>query len=171
MSVRRLPRQLGIVIVCDEHDCTERFQSAAIRIKPNRALLQTIGWGRGGGKYGNHSKRRDLCAAHASLEAERVAAKLKKLVAKKAARNEKLREVLAAHIPPSRSPRSLQALGPVGPTMNKLWASCSHAEKDEIRAALRERIHKKNADHAKSILRGLPKQWRDAVITHIRDLP
>jgi len=57
-----------------------------------------------------------------------------------------------------------------GPTMRDLWAKILPAERDEIREALRERMHARNADHADKILRDLPKKWRDAVIKRFKDL-
>jgi len=58
-----------------------------------------------------------------------------------------------------------------GPTMRGLWAKISPAEREEIREALREQLHARNADHADRILRDLPKKWRDVVIERFKDLP
>jgi len=58
-----------------------------------------------------------------------------------------------------------------GPTMRELWAKISSAEREEIREALREQMHARNADHADRILRDLPKKWRDVIIERFKDLP
>ena len=59
-----------------------------------------------------------------------------------------------------------------GPTMRDLWAKTSPAEREEIRGALRERMHEKNARHAEVILRNLPRKWREvigALIDRLKD--
>ena len=58
-----------------------------------------------------------------------------------------------------------------GPTMRGLWERCSPAEREEIRATLREGIHERNARHAVTILRGLPERWRDDVIARVKGQP
>ena len=58
-----------------------------------------------------------------------------------------------------------------GPTMRGLWAKISPAECEEIREALREQRRTRNAAHADTTLRGLPKKWRDVVIARFKDLP
>lgn len=55
--------------------------------------------------------------------------------------------------------------------MRGLWERISPAEREEIREALREQMHARNADHAETILRDLPKKWRDIVIERVKDPP
>ena len=60
---------------------------------------------------------------------------------------------------------------PDGPTMRGLWANISQAEREKIREALREQMHAQNARAAETILRELPKKWRDEVISRVKDQP
>jgi hypothetical protein len=60
---------------------------------------------------------------------------------------------------------------PEGSIMRGLWERISPAEREEIREALREQMHARNADHAETILRDLPKKWRDIVIERVKDPP
>src|SRR4051812_44176828 len=75
MSIRKLPRELGLVISCNGTDAkgcpnNEKFQTALIMAGNTRAWLKGRGWGRGLRK--GH-KRRDLCPTCSPVELELVA--------------------------------------------------------------------------------------------------
>jgi len=59
---------------------------------------------------------------------------------------------------------------PEGPTMRGIWTKISEAERAEIKQVLSERVQERNARQAEALLRGLPKKWRDIVISNVKDL-
>lgn len=66
--VRKLRRDYGVIILCDgtdETSCSQRLQTANVRVDMNRLAAAAIGWGRGLRKG---RKRRDLCSYHYKLE-------------------------------------------------------------------------------------------------------
>lgn len=89
MSARVLPREFGVVITCNVDDCTERFQTALIHVKKNRAAAKSAGWIRGGGKG---RARFDICPTHAPAERELVKTKAEQREARKVARDAKRKE-------------------------------------------------------------------------------
>lgn len=74
MTARYLPRELGVVIRCNEtigeDRCPTTFHTANIMIRTNRAAAKRDGWIRGGGKG---RRRHDYCPACAPLEVARIA--------------------------------------------------------------------------------------------------
>ena len=64
MSIRRLPRQLGIIVTCNHgnldgrEDCHTQIQTANTIARSNRAYAAQQGWGRG---LISKRKRFDLC--------------------------------------------------------------------------------------------------------------
>lgn len=58
---------------------------------------------------------------------------------------------------------------PEGPTSKEVWSRISPAEREEIRGALRERMHARNAAHADRIMRDLPKKLRDVIIERFKN--
>lgn len=126
MSIRWLPRELGMVVSCDGtalstdvSNCTcgeggrpVQFQTAAIIAKNIRAWLKkNEGWGRGVRKG---YKRNDLCPAHLKIEIEAAAKAKADREAKRKDRDEKRRAEKLAKLatsspPPSPSAASAQA--------------------------------------------------------------
>lgn len=70
MSARRLPRELGIVILCNAEGCGCTFRTANVRIKVNRRAAAQVGWIRGGV---TGMRRFDYCPEHAVVHRELIA--------------------------------------------------------------------------------------------------
>ena len=95
MSIKFLPRELGVIISCngnDDEECTERLQTANILAGANRGRAKKLGWGRGLRKG---KKRHDLCPKHLADE-KAAAAKNKAAAAARRAKRDKARKAKAA---------------------------------------------------------------------------
>lgn len=82
MTARYLPRELGVIISCNEDGCGARIQTANVLIRVNRRAAARDGWIRGG----KGRARNDYCPTCAPLEYARVSEEKRVIAERKAAR-------------------------------------------------------------------------------------
>lgn len=87
MSIKKLPRELGIILRCNgtNKTCSLQLQTAQVQAKGIRTYAKSISWGRGLRK--GH-KRKDLCPDCLQLEKELHAKQQAEWEAEKARRDE-----------------------------------------------------------------------------------
>lgn len=69
MSIRRQPRQYGLVLKCDAPGCTETFHTGQIIIRHVRDWVTShLGWARMSSLAFGPDRKTDLCPTHAEVE-------------------------------------------------------------------------------------------------------
>lgn len=109
MSIRRLPREMGIWVCCDgtdETDCPEKRFTANVLAKVNRNAAAQVGWGRGLRK---DRKRRDQCPYHFKLEKFLIYQSQWRRAADKA-RHDEIKKAMFSSEPRPKRPRPKKAV-------------------------------------------------------------